>query len=167
MTDSKTNAGIRSVDLTPALREELTLWRAESRFTEADDYVITTSTGRKHNPSNLRRDVLRPAIEAANAALAKDGIASIDDGLGFHGLRRTFASLRCACGDDVAYTSAQIGHTDPRFTLKVYTQATKRRDRLSGPHRRAYDQALEWAQMGTSAVEEQEPVSTEATKSPV
>ena len=87
MNDSKTEAGIRSVDLTPALRKELTLWRATSHFTRADDYVITTSTGRKHNPSNLRRDVLRPAIEAANAVLAKDGIAAIDDGLGFHGHR--------------------------------------------------------------------------------
>jgi integrase len=167
VTDSKTHAGVREVDLTPALREELTLWRATSRFTEADDYVISTSTGRKHNPSNLRRDVLRPAIDAGNAVLAKDGIAAIDDGLGFHGLRRTFASLRCACGDDVAYTSAQIGHTDPRFTLRVYTQATKRRERLSGPHLRAYDRALEWAQMGTNRVDEPVPVSVEATKNPV
>jgi integrase len=150
VTDSKTDAGIRSVDLIPALREELTLWRATSRFTEADAYVITTFTGRKHSASNLRRDVLRPAIEAANAVLAKDGIAAIEDGLGFHGLRRTFASLRCVGGDDIAYTSAQIGHTDPRFTLRVYTQATKRRDRLSGPHLPAYDRALEWAQMGTN-----------------
>ena len=76
-------------------------------------------------------------------------------------------SLRCACGDDVAYASAQLGHEDPRFTLKVYPQATKRRERLSGPHRKAYDRALEWAQMGTSAVDEQEPIQTEATKNPV
>jgi hypothetical protein len=30
----------------------------------------------------------------------------------------------------------QIGHEDARFTLRVYTQATKRRERLSGPHLR-------------------------------
>jgi len=40
---------------------------------------------------------------------------------------------------------------DPRFTLKVYAQASKRRDRLTGPHLKAYDRTLEWAQMGTSA----------------
>ena len=49
------------------------------------------------------------------------------------------AGLRCAAGDDVAYTSAQIGHTDARFALRVYTQATKRRERLSGAHLRAYE----------------------------
>jgi len=36
------------------------------------------------------------------------------------------------------------------FTLKVYAQATKRRDRLSGAHLKAYDRALDWARMGTS-----------------
>jgi hypothetical protein len=87
--------------------------------------------------------------------------------LGFHGLRRTYASLRCACGDDVAYTSAQIGHTDPRFTLRCYTRATRRRERLSGPHLRAFDQAIEWARMGTIVVDEPEAIPVEATKSPV
>jgi integrase len=111
--------------------------------------------------------VLGPAVGTANAELAKSGIAPIDKGLGFHGLRRTYASLRCACGDDVAYTSAQIGHTDPRFTLRCYTQATRRRERLSGPHLRAYDRALEWAQMGTSSSPTIEAIPAEATKSPV
>jgi integrase len=86
--------------------------------------------------------------------------------LGFHGLRRSYASLRCACGDDPAYTSAQIGHQDPRFTLRCYTQATRRRERLSGPHLRAYDRALEWARMGTSEPVESVPVPAEATKNP-
>jgi hypothetical protein len=45
-------------------------------------------------------------------------------------------------GDDVAYTSSQIGHEDARFTLCVDTQATKWRERLAGPHRRAYDAAI-------------------------
>jgi hypothetical protein len=49
-----------------------------------------------------------------------------------------------------AYTSEQIGHDDPHFTLRVYTYATKRRQRVTGTHRRAFDRALEWAQMGTS-----------------
>jgi integrase len=164
--DAKTAAGIRSVDLTAALREELVLWRAESRFTEPDNFVISTSTGRKCSPSNLRRDVLRPAIEAANGKLGKDGIAPIES-LTFHSLRRTYASLRCACGDDVRYTAAQIGHEDPRFTLRAYTQATKRRERLSGPHLKAFDRALEWARMGTIAADEPLSVPVQATKSPV
>jgi hypothetical protein len=140
------------------------LWRAESGFTGPSDYVLATSTGRKLNPSNLRRDVLARAVKAADGKLATDGIAAIGP-IGFHSLRRTYASLRCAC-DDVAYTSSQIGHEDARFTLRVYTQATKRRDRLSGPHLRAYDRALAWAQMGTNDVPEPAAVPREATENP-
>lgn len=99
----------------------------------------------KHNPSNLRRDVLTPAVEKANETLEKAGIAPIGR-VTFHSLRRTYASLRCACGDDVRLTTDQLGHEEPRFTLRVYTQATKRRDRLTGAHLKAYDRALEWAQ---------------------
>jgi integrase len=161
----KTIASVRTVDLTPALREELILWRAESRFTEPDDFVVSSSTGHRHSPSNLRRDVLRPAIAAANVELDKLGIAPIGP-VTFHSLRRTYASLRCAAGDDLRYSSTQIGHTDVRFTLNVYAQATKRREQLSGPHRKAYDQALGWAQMGTNSPDEPLLVPEEATKNP-
>ena len=95
--------------------------------------------------------MLAPALLEANDRLAEVGIAPIDR-VTFHSLRRTYASLRCACGDDVRYSADQLGHEDPRFTLKVYAQASKRRDRLSTPHRKAYDRALDWASMGTSSV---------------
>jgi transcriptional regulator with XRE-family HTH domain len=131
-----------------------------------DTYVIATSTGRRHNPSNLRRDVLFPAAEKANAKLAKLGIAPIGR-IGFHALRRTCASLRCACGDDARYTADQLGHEDPRFTLRCYTQAAKRRDRLAAPHRKQFDRAIEWAALGTSDALTVPTFDTEATKSPV
>lgn len=165
VVDAKTPKGVREVHLTPALREELVLWRASSQHTEAGDHVVATSTGRKHNPSNLRRDVLAPAIVAANATLNRDGIAPIGP-VTFHSLRRTFASLRCACGDDVRYVADQLGHEDVRFSLNVYAQATKRRERLSGPHLRAYDAALDWAQMGTSEPVTMPAFAEEATKNP-
>src|SRR5262249_9274912 len=102
--DSKTPKGVREVHLTPALPETLVLWKADASYTSADAYVIHTSTGRKHNPSNLRRDVLSKAVEAANVKLDELGIAPIGR-LTFHGLRRTYASLRCVCGDDIRYTA--------------------------------------------------------------
>ena len=106
-----------------------------------------TSTGKKHNPSNLRRDVLAKGIKTANETLDATGIAPIGD-VTFHSLRRTYASLRCACGgDDVRYAADQLGHEDPRFTLRVYQQAVKRRDRMAKPHRKAFDAAIEWAAM--------------------
>jgi integrase len=165
VVSGKTAAAARSIDLPHSLREELVLWRAESRFTKPDDLVLCSPTGRKNNPSNLRRDVLGPAIVTANERLAKDGIAPIA-AIGFHGLRRAYASLRCACGDDIRYTASQLGHEDPRFTLKAYAQATKRRERLSGPHLKAYDRAIEWARMGTSSDLEHVPAMTEEKKNP-
>lgn len=147
---SKTDAGVRLVDLTPALREELAAHKADASWAGSNDFVFATASGRPRNRHNERRAALLPAIEKANARLRGLGIAPIE-GATFHGLRRTYASLRAAVGDDPAYTSEQIGHDDPRFTLRVYTYATKRRQRLAGTHRAAFDRALEWAQMGTSA----------------
>lgn len=98
--DAKTPKGIREIHLTPALRGELTVWAALTKHARSSDYVVTTSTGQKHNPSNLRRDVLIPAAETANAKLAENGIAPIGR-VTFHSLRRTYASVRCACGDDI------------------------------------------------------------------
>jgi integrase len=124
--------------------------------------VIGTATGRRQNPENLRRDVLAKTIERANDGLVKLGIAPIGH-LTFHGLRRTYASLRCVCGDDVRYTADQLGHEDPRFTLRCYAQASKRRDRLAKPQREQHDAAREWAALGTSdalTVPEPEPALT-------
>ena len=168
VVDAKTPKGVREVHLTPALREELTLWRADADHTELSDHVIHTSTGSRQNPSNLRRDVLAPAITAANAKLDELGIAPIGP-ITFHSLRRTYASLRCACGDDIRYTADQLGHEDPRFTLRVYAQAVKRRDRLAKPQLKAFDRALQWAAMGTNdalTVPAETPAEAEATRNP-
>jgi integrase len=166
--DSKTPKGVREVHLTPALRETLVLWKADANYTSADAYVIHTSTGRKHNPSNLRRDVLSKTVEAANVKLDQFGIAPIGR-LTFHGLRRTYASLRCVCGDDMRYTADQLGHEDARFTMRCYAQASKRRDRMAKPHRKAFDQAVEWAAMGSNepiAFPAPSSTKTHATKNP-
>lgn len=147
---AKTAAGVREVHLTPAVREALVLWRTDSAHTKPAELVLCTASGRRFWPSNLRRDVLFPAIARANVTLTALGIAPIGH-LTFHSLRRTYASLRCVCGDDARYTANQLGHTDPKFTFSVYTQASKRRERLAPVQRRAFDEAIEWAQMGTNA----------------
>ena len=64
-----------------------------------------------------------------------------------HSLRRAYASLRAASGDDPTYIAEQLGHTDARFTLAVYTKAVKRRAKLSGPYLAEFDCALEWAEL--------------------
>jgi integrase len=78
--------------------------------------------------------------------LAKLGIAEIE-GVGLHGLRRTYASLRAAAGDDPAYVSEQLGHEDPRFTLRVYTQRSEAPSEANGDAPRAVQQG---DRMGTN-----------------
>jgi hypothetical protein len=92
----------------------------------------------------VRQRLFLRAIPRANERLVARGIEPIGD-VRAHGLRRTYASLRAVCGDDVVYISRQLGHTDVRFTLNVYAQAVRRRERMTDAERAAYDQAREWA----------------------
>lgn len=127
--------------------------------------MIHTSTGGKHNPSNLRRDVLTTAVKEANKKFDGLGITPIGP-VTFHSLRRTYVSLRCVCDDDIRYTADQLAHEDPRFTLRVYAQASKRRDRMAKPQRDAFDKAIEWAALGSSDDLTVPAFQMEATKNP-
>src|SRR5262249_19183053 len=60
---SKTDAGVRQVDLLPALREELAIHKAGARFAGPKDFVFSTERGRRQNPSNIRNRILAKAIE--------------------------------------------------------------------------------------------------------
>jgi integrase len=146
VVDSKTPAGVRVVDLTPAVREELALWLDRSPFKLPTDLAFPTLKGQKDNRQNVRRRLLLAAVERANVKLAQLGIEPIAGNIGLHGLRRTYASLRAAAGDDVAYTAEQLGHTDPAFSLRVYTHAVKRRQRLAGAELEQFNRAIEWAE---------------------
>jgi integrase len=116
---SKTDAAARTVDLTPTLSECLTESRSRARFTDADDYVFATSTGRRDGASNIRRRFLAAAVERANESLEDDEPIA---GATPHGLRRTFISLLLHAGADVPYVMAQAGHTDPAVTLGIYAK---------------------------------------------
>ena len=153
VVDSKTAAGVRVVDLIPSLREELALWLDRSPFKEPTDLVFPTLKGGKDNRQNVRRRLLLTAIARANVRLVQLGIEPIGESIGLHGLRRTFASLRAAAGDDVAYTAEMLGHTDPAFSLRVYTHAVKRRQRLQGAELAEFSRAIEWAQWAQMAPE--------------
>lgn len=54
------------------------------------------------------------------------GLVPLPKGLTTHKLRHTFASVLIACGEDPISLMRQIGHTDPTFTLRVYTHLMSR-----------------------------------------
>jgi hypothetical protein len=63
---------------------------------------------------------------------------------------RLSGTTRAASGDDPVYMADQLGHTDPRFTLSVYTKAVKRRAKLSAAYLAEYEKALAWAALPTA-----------------
>jgi integrase len=93
---------------------------------------------------------LKRAVRDANLRLEELGIEPMSERVMPHSLRLTYASLRAAFGDDPVYIADQLGHTDPRFTLTVYTKTAKRRSKLSGAYLAEYEKALVWAALPTA-----------------
>ncbi len=138
---SKTQAGLREVPLLPLLRDELAAHKGNAAAGGAEDCVFPTSAGTMRDKDNLRNRVLVPVIERADGLLAARGQAPLPAGLTPHKLRHTFASILVALGEDPASVMAALGHTDPKFTLRVYAHVMRRgvgergrlKDLVAGP----------------------------------
>ena len=122
--------------------------------------MFSNRQGRPQTKRNIEQR-LKWAIERANSVSADAGIEPLSDGVTPYAFRRTYSSLRASRwidaegqmrpGDDPVYIAEQMGHTDPKFTFRVYQRAVNRRERLSGAHLAAFDKALQWAAMGSGA----------------
>ncbi len=123
---SKTDAGVRQIDLLPVLHNELTAYRAQAPNVTPDGFVFATAAGTELVQGNIRRRVLDKAIDKANEKLTETGDVPLPDGLTPHKLRHTFASILVALGVDPGSVMDQLGHTDPGFTLRVYRHGMRR-----------------------------------------
>jgi integrase len=161
---SKTDAGVRQVDLPGALRRELAKHKLLARRKEGA--IFLNRNGQRQSVSNIERR-MKTAIRRANERLAKLDIRPIDEAVSPHSLRRLYASLRFALGDDPVYVAAQLGHTEPGFSMKVYASAVRRRERLIGAALREFDAALDWAAMGSGeSIEADEEPTANGKQSP-
>jgi integrase len=149
---AKTDAGSgREIDLPSGLIEALSEGRAWRPRTGPDDPVFLS---RPRNGGQARRQTvtnvdhrIKTAINVVNRRLTRLGIERISERVSPHSLRRTYASLRAAAGDDPVYIAQQLGHEDLSFAFRVYQRAAKRRDKLAGAYLAKFDRALEWALM--------------------
>jgi integrase len=91
-----------------------------------DGLVYPTSTGSRRDKDNARERVIRPVVAHAETMLAMRGQPPLAAGVTAHQLRHTFASILFVRGEDPPYVMAQLGHTDPAFTLRVYAHAMRR-----------------------------------------
>ena len=165
VNQSKTDAGVRRVDLLLALRDELLAHKATARNTRPDDLVFCSDAGGARDKDTVRNRVLAPAIERATIRLEQRGEDPLPPRLTLHGLRHTFASLLVALGEDPRYVMSQLGHSDPAFTLRLYTH-TMRRDDGERERLRALVEGANWAQLGTNPTmaPETPPVSRRRTQ---
>ena len=151
VTDAKTDAGVRQVDLTPMLRDELLSAKARAEASDPDDFAFPTRTGTKRDRNNVRARVLAPAVKRANAKLAEAGRAELV-GITNHTLRRTFCALLYEAGASPAYAMAQMGHTSAALALEVYSKVMDRK-RDTGARMDALLRGADWARMGTNGAE--------------
>jgi hypothetical protein len=105
-------------------------------------------------------------VKHADELLARRGHQPLPLGVTAHKLRHTFASILYVRGEDPPYVMAQLGHTDPGFTLRVYVHAM-RRDEGDKERSKALVEGRDWAPMGTErpdqrpdAAADQEPETT-------
>ena len=126
--EAKTDAGVREVDLSLDVVEELMTWRASRPSSTADEFVFATDSGRPRDKDNVRERVLRPAITRTNALRAERDLPPLPP-VSPHALRRTYISLLIEAGAPLPYVMQQVGHEDSRTTLEVYAQVQQRLSR--------------------------------------
>ncbi len=130
LADAKTEAGVREVEITLYLRDELLAHAMDRRARGLpfgpSDHFFGTATGRRRDPNRFRDRILARAVERANSNRAQSGMAPMPD-ITPHSLRRTWATFAAMIGRDPKWIAAQIGHTSPAFTFSVYQQVATRR----------------------------------------
>jgi integrase len=115
----KTAASERAVPMLPALHEILLTHSAERPLRDAPAFA--TRSGTRQHPDNVRSRLLAGVHKRANELLADAGEQPIAH-MTPHTLRRTFASLLAEIGVSPRRAMYLLGHTDPKFTMRVYQQ---------------------------------------------
>jgi integrase len=128
--DAKTEAGMREVEMTLYLRDELLTYTMNRKGLglprDTNDLFFGTNTGGHRDPNRFRDRILRRSLEQANAVRAKAGLRPLP-AITPHSLRRTWATFAAVAGRHPKWIAAQIGHTNPALTFQVYEQVATRR----------------------------------------
>ena len=113
----------RSIAGAPRRAGRLPSREGRGRSLRAD---VPHHTRKPSDRNNARQRVVDPVAEEADTlALERTG-RPLPEGLTAHRFRHTFASLLLAHDPDPANAMVQLGHTDPAFTIRVYTHLMRR-----------------------------------------
>ncbi len=137
---AKTPAGIREIDMTPWLREQLLAYKASLATPDPMAPVFPTRASTFRNKDNLNHRVIAPVQRAAAQLRNERGLAPLPTRLSAHVFRRTYATLMAEAGAPPKYVQSQLGHESTRLTLDVYTRGSESRDRRKVA--RAFDELM-------------------------
>lgn len=133
--DSKTETGIREVQMSPdlveAIVEHLDLMQRAGRSTGPDDYLVQNLRGGRMDRQRVAKIVGEAAAEASARQVAQ-GLPPLQRTTP-HTLRRTYISIALLANQfDVKWVMSQVGHADSKMTMDVYAQLEQRVDRSHG-----------------------------------
>lgn len=149
--DSKTETGIREVQLTPHLAEAITdhldrLQRA-GQPTGPDAHLIPSQRGGRLSRQRVGK-IVGEAAQITSQRLQAQGRPPLVN-ITPHSLRRTYISIALVANNfDVKWVMSQVGHADSHMTLDVYAQLEQR---IRRDHGRSFDWLLAAADPSTQA----------------
>jgi integrase len=158
--DSKTEAGIREVQMSPDLAEEVVIHldrlRRAGHPTTPEAWAFPNSRGGRLSRQRTAKIVAEAGTLASERMQARrlPPLPHVTP----HTLRRTYISVALLANNfDVLWVMGQVGHADSKMTLDVYAQLQQRVKRQHGP---AFDRLVRRAReqlKGTEAVRTGEP----------
>jgi integrase len=129
VTDSKTETGIREIQISPDLVEvvieHVDRLRRAGHPTEPTDYLVQNIHGGRLSRQRVGQ-IVADAAEAASARLVAKGLPPLPRTTP-HTMRRTYISLALVSNQfDVKWVMGQVGHADSTMMLDVYAQLEQR-----------------------------------------
>jgi integrase len=126
--DSKTPGGVREVDMTPGLVPIVAAYFESRGRLSGSDPAFPDGEGKRRSKDQVNKQVLAPAVRLANELRVERGSGKLP-GVTAHVLRHTYITLAFEAGYSVPYVMQQVGHRDPRTTMRIYAKVCARRDR--------------------------------------
>jgi integrase len=129
--DSKTETGIREVQMTPdlaaAVDEHIARLRRIGAPTGPKAFLVPNARGGRND-----RGRISAVLAKASAQQLERGLPPLPNTTP-HTLRRTYISIALLANNfDVKWVMAQVGHADSRMTMDVYAQLEQRVKREHG-----------------------------------
>jgi integrase len=135
IADSKTETGIREVQMSPDLVEavvdHIDRLRRAGRSTGPGDYLVQNVKGGHLSRQRVAAIVAQAAADATKQLIVR-GLPPLPN-VTPHTLRRTYISIALLANNfDVKWVMSQVGHADSKMTMDVYAQLEQRVKRSHG-----------------------------------